>query len=368
MVATNKIIFLSVHRKERSPSQRFRFEQYLDFLNKNNFSTLHFFLVSESDDKILYNKRNFFAKSFLIFKYILKLNKLCRSIHNYDICYVQRESIFIWTHYFEKKIAKKTKLVFDFDDSIWLENVSNANKLFKWLKNPNKTKKIISFSDLIFSGNEYLSNYASRFNKNTVIIPTTIDTEMYQNNFNNNNNKIIIGWSGSITTIQHFEYALPFLKKIFHKYKNTIEIKVIGDGSYVNENLKIKALPWCKETEIKDLCSFDIGIMPLPNNEWAKGKCGLKGLQYMALGIPAILSAVGVNNDIIDDGKNGFLAKNNDEFESKLELLINSKKLRLQLGENGKKTVEEKYSVNAWKSKYLEYFNNLINEKNSTLQ
>ena len=108
--------------------------------------------------------------------------------------------------------------------------------------------------------------------------------------------------------------------------------------------------------------------MPLPNTEWSKGKCGLKGLQYMALGIPTIMSAVGVNNDIIDDGKNGFLAKNNDEFETKLELLINSKKLRLELGENGKKTVEEKYSVNAWKSKYLEYFNNLINEKNSTLQ
>ena len=368
MVETNKIIFLSVHRKERSPSQRFRFEQYLGFLDENNFLTEHFFLVSENDDKIFYNKGNFFAKSILIFKYILKLNKLCKSIHNYDICYVQRESIFIWTHYFEKKIAKKTNLVFDFDDSIWLENVSKANKFFKWLKNPDKTKKIISFSNLIFSGNQYLSNFALRFNINTVIIPTTIDTDLYQNIYKKKSNKIIIGWSGSMTTIQHFEYALPFLKKIVDRHKNIVEIKVIGDDRYFNKELKINGLPWCKETEIKDLCSFDIGIMPLPNNEWAKGKCGLKGLQYMALGIPTIMSAVGVNIDIINDGENGFLAKNNDEFESKLELLINSKKLRLELGENGKKTVQEKYSVNAWKSKYLEHFNNLINEKNSTLQ
>ena len=146
-----------------------------------------------------------------------------------------------------------------------------------------------------------------------------------------------------------------------------MEIKVIGDGSYYNKDLKIKGLPWRKETEIQDLCSFDIGIMPLPNNEWAKGKCGLKGLQYMALGIPTIMSAVGVNNDIIQDGENGFLSKNNEEFETKLELLINSKKLRLELGINGKKTVQQKYSVNAWKSKYLEHFNNLINEKNNTL-
>lgn len=367
MVKTNKIIFLSVHRKERSPSQRFRFEQYLEFLNKNNFITEHFFLVSERDDKIFYSNGNFFAKSILVFKYILRLNKLCKSIQNYDVCFIQRESIFIWTHYFEKKISKKTKLIFDFDDSIWLENVSNANKFFKWLKNPDKTKKIISFSNLVFAGNTYLSNYSLSFNKNTVIVPTTIDTDIYQNIYKKNNDKIIIGWSGSITTIQHFEYALPFLKKIKAKYKNIVEIKVIGDGSYYNTDLQISGLPWVKETEIQDLSSFDIGIMPLPNNEWAKGKCGLKGLQYMALGVPTIMSAVGVNNDIIQDGQNGFLAKNNEEFETKLELLINSKKLRLELGNNGKKTVQQKYSVNAWKSKYLEHFNNLINEKNSTL-
>ena len=364
-----KILFIASHRKERAPGQRFRFEQYLNHLTENGFECDLSYLVSKKDDSKIYNKSNYIYKFYFFLKaYFLRIKDLSK-IKNYDIIFIFREALMSRSLFFEKKAFKtSTKIIFDFDDSIWLENVSKANKLFKWLKNPNKTKKIISLSNLIFSGNQYLSNYASRFNKNTVIIPTTIDTDIYQNNFNYNNNKIIIGWSGSITTIQHFEYALPYLKKIFDKYESIIEIKVIGDGSYINEYLKINGLPWCKETEIKDLCSFDIGIMPLPNNEWSMGKCGLKGLQYMALGIPTIMSAVGVNNEIIKDGENGFLAKNNDDFEIKLEMLIKSKKLRLHLGENGKKTIEEKYSVNAWKSKYLEYFNNLINEKNSTLQ
>ena len=364
-----KILFIASHRKERAPGQRFRFEQYFPYLNKNGFDCELSYIVSEKDDSKIYKKGFYLYKFYFFIKSYFIRKKIFNNIDNYDLIFIFREALMTRSIFFEKAIYKQSKkIIFDFDDSIWLENVSDANKFFKWLKNPEKTKKIISFSNLIFSGNQYLRNYASSFNKNTVIIPTTIDTDLYQNNYKKNNDKIIIGWSGSTTTIQHFEYALPYLKKIAVKYKNIVDFKVIGDGSYFNKDLKIYGLPWRKETEIKDLCSFDIGIMPLPDNEWAKGKCGLKGLQYMALGIPTIMSAVGVNNDIINDGENGFLAKNNIEFQTKLELLIKSKKLRLELGKNGKKTVQEKYSVNAWKSKYLEHFNNLINEKDSTLQ
>ena len=362
-----KIIFLTVHRKDRSPSQRFRFEQYLTFFKEKNFEVTHFYLVSEKDDKLLYSKGNLIRKAILLLKYVLRLTKLCRSISNYDICFVQREVIFLWTFYFERIISKKTNLVYDFDDSIFLPNISENNKNFSFLKGCKKIKEIIKISDLIFAGNSYLGEYALNYNKNVKIVPTTIDTDIYSEVSLPKNELVTIGWSGSVTTIKHFEYAIPFLKIIKEKYGDAISIKVIGDKNYLNKDLDIVGLPWVKETELLDLSSIDIGIMPLPNDKWAKGKCGLKGLQYMSLGIPTLMSPVGVNSEIIEDGVNGFLCGHIDEWIDRISQLIESPKLRTKIGANGKQTVETKYSVNVWKEKYLNYFQSLLNEKNSTI-
>jgi glycosyltransferase involved in cell wall biosynthesis len=117
---------------------------------------------------------------------------------------------------------------------------------------------------------------------------------------------------------------------------------------------------WDKDTEIEDLNNIDIGIMPLYNNEWEKGKCGFKGLQYMSLEIPTIMSPVGVNTEIIQDGLNGFLAKTEQEWFGKLAKLIENKELRNKLGKAGKQSILEKYSVEANKHKYLDVFSSVL--------
>lgn len=358
-----KILFLAVHRPNRSPSQRFRFEQYLHFLNQQGFQHNFSYLLNENDDAFFYKRGYYFKKLSIIIKSFVKRLKELKRADEYDIIFVQRECFMLGSSYFEKKFSKsKAKLIFDFDDSIWLQNVSEANKTFAWLKNPRKTAEIISCSHLVIAGNPYLQKFASQYNPNSVIIPTTIDTNEYIKIKTAQSSKTIyIGWSGSITTIQHFEFALPVLKKIKLKYGNLIHIIVIGDSTYRSDELKINGKPWNKETEIEDLSQFDIGIMPLPDDEWAKGKCGLKGLQYMALEIPTIMSPVGVNTEIIQDGENGFLAATEDEWIQKLSLLIESPELREKLGKAGRKTVVEKYSVEANKQKYLDAFNRVLN-------
>lgn len=355
-----KILFIATHRPNRSPSQRFRFEQYLEFLKNENWDYNFSFLISEKSDTIFYQKGHFVKKLIIIINgFFIRLGNLF-SASKYDVIFIQREAFFTGTTFFEKRFSKsKAKVLYDFDDSIWLSNVSDANKNWNWLKNHNKTREIIAVADMIFAGNQYLASYAQQVNNNVIIIPTTIDTEEYQKEpFKNE--KICIGWSGSITTIQHFEYAIPFLKEIKKKYGEKIEIKVIGDQNYNNRALDIKGIAWNKKNEIKDLSSFDIGIMPLPNDEWSNGKCGLKGLQYMALEIPTIMSPVGVNTEIIQDGVNGFLANNPTEWIDKLSTLIESKELRDNIGLEGRKTVENKYSVIANRDKYLESFTQLI--------
>lgn len=358
----SKVLYLTLHRAERSPSQRFRFEQYLEFLKQNGFDYKFSYLLDANDDKIFYSPRNYFAKAIISLKSIFRRVAEVLNANEYDIIFVQRECFMLGTAVFEKLFARsKAKLIFDFDDSIWMQNVSEVNKKLAFLKNAEKTSEIIRAADLIFAGNPYLRDYAKQFNQNVTIIPTTIDTEEYKPVAHKNDGTVCIGWSGSITTIQHFKYAIPALEIIKKKYCERISIKVIGDGNYKNESLHVKALPWVKADEVKEISSFDIGIMPLPDDEWAKGKCGLKGLQYMALEVPTIMSPVGVNSEIIQDGENGFLATSTEEWVDKISRLIESEELRKKVGKTARQTVIEKYSVEALKPVYLSEFKKLLN-------
>lgn len=356
------ILFIASHRKDRAPGQRFRFEQYFNFLEQNGFHCELSYIISEGDDKILYSPGNYFNKCGIALKAaFIRLRNIIQK-DKYDIIFIFREGYLTGTTFFENLLAKsRAKIVFDFDDAIWHLDVSEANRSMGWLKNPGKTAKLISISDMVFAGNEYLADYARHHNDNVVIIPTTIDTDEYAPVPFREKYPVCIGWSGSITTIRHFETAIPVLKRLKAAFGDKIIFKVIGDRSYRNHDLGITGIPWTKEDELKELGEIDIGIMPLPDDEWAKGKCGLKGLQYMALNIATVMSPVGVNTEIIKDGINGMLASDENEWFEKLSQLIENPQLRKNLADAGRKTVVDHYSVKSQEGRYLGYFRQLIN-------
>ena len=358
------VLIVCLYPKGKVPGQRFRFEQYLDYLTENGFNITFSNLLSESDYSLFYKKGNYFKKAMLVLKSIGKRYNQLRSASKYDVIFIFREGFFLGNSYFERRFAKKSNVIFDYDDAIWItSDVSENNKSFKFLKNPDKTRRIIQVSKIIFAGNEFLADYAKQYNQNVVIVPTTIDTNEYLPTYNyQNNDKICIGWSGSFSTIVHFTTCVEALNLIKKKYGDKVYFKVIGSADYHNAELDIRGLPWRKETEIKDLQKIDIGIMPLPDDEWSKGKCGLKGLQYMALGIPTVMSPVGVNKKIIYDGENGLLASGTNEWVDKLSILIDSKELRETIGREGRNTVVSKFSVEANKNLYLKYFNKVTEE------
>ncbi|HLP11740.1 MAG TPA: glycosyltransferase family 4 protein [Flavobacteriales bacterium] len=277
----------------------------------------------------------------------------------YDAVFVQREAIMTRTTLFERMLAKRRPLIFDFDDAIWKMDVSSANRNLKWMKNPKKTARIIKHAKLVIAGNNYLANYARQFNANVRVIPTTVDTGLFKP-IAKQNEKVVIGWSGSKTTIKHFELAIPTLKKIKATFGDSVEFRVIGEPTYKNDELAITGKAWKAETEVSDLNAFDIGIMPLPNDEWSKGKCGLKGLTYMSLEIPTIMYNIGVNSEIIKHGENGFLYENENELTELLTKLVTDKDLRERVGKNGRKTVEENFSVTANASGYLDAIRSVI--------
>lgn len=353
-----KVLVISDHRRYRSPSQRYRYEQYISYLETKGFEFTFSPVINENDDETFYGKGKIVPKAFITLKSFFIRFKDWMRYNQFDIIFIQREALFVGSTFFERKAFRsKAKVIFDFDDSIWLMDTSPENKKFEFLKNPDKTKTNIKNAHLVIAGNSYLANYSLQFNSNTIIIPTTVDCNLHKPMPElRGEETIVIGWSGSISTVKHFEAFVPTLKKLKAKYGNKIRFKLLGEPNYINGELDIKGDQWTADSEVIELNKMDIGIMPLPNDKWANGKCGLKGLTYMACGIATVMSPVGVNKEIIEHGKNGFLADSEEEWLNCLSLLIEDKVLRNKLGEEGRKTVLEKYSVEANKEKYLNAF------------
>ncbi len=363
--ASNKrALFIVQHRFNRSPGQRYRCEQYISYLEANGFECVYSpLIINKEEDIALYHSQNLLDKAEIFLRGFFRRLKDVWQAKDFDIIYIYREAFMTGSLFFEKRFKKSgAAIIFDFDDAIWLNTVSDANRSLQWLKRPEKVNEIMALSDMVITGNSYLAGYAKKFNPHVTVFPSTIDLDYYRIDGDQKhiNETISIGWSGSHTTIAHFETILPVLITLKNKYGKKIKFEVYGDPTYKNEELEIKGAAWSFDTEVATINAFDIGIMPLPDDNWSKGKCAMKGLQYMGLGVPAVMAAVGINVDIIEDGINGFLAFTEKDWVEKLSLLIESKELRVQLGITGRRTVEEKFSAQALRPRYLDIFKNVL--------
>lgn len=355
-----KILFLVPYPIGESPSQRFRFEQYFTLLSKNGTQYEVKSFLSSGNWRIFYQSGNFFLKIRTIAEGFLRRLAILFTIFGYEFVFIHRELTPIGPPIFEWIIAKvfKKKMVYDFDDAIWLTDKKESwiEKTIRWR---GKVASICRWSYRVSAGNNYLADYARQFNEKVIVNPTTIDTEKIHNKDLHRfekDGRIVIGWTGSHSTLKYLKDVEQVLQHIESKYP-TVNFWVIADKA---PDLKLNRLifkPWSVETEVSDLAEIDIGIMPLPNDEWTKGKCGFKALQYMALEKPTIASAVGVNNIIINHGVNGLIAKDIDDWKKLLSLLIEDESLRKGLGKEGRKTVDHNYSVLSNEDTFLSLFN-----------
>jgi len=355
-----KILFIVPYPVGQSPSQRFRFEQYFQVLTERSvYYNVQSFLTHDNW-RVFYNKGNNAAKLKGIFFGFIKRVGTLFTISKYDFVFIHREAAPIGPPVFEWVIAKvlRKKIIYDFDDAIWLTDKRQESWIEKTIRWRNKVGNICNWSEKVSAGNAYLADFAKRFSKNVVINPTTIDTV----NVHTSNPKpglgsrIIIGWTGSHSTLKYLKDLEPVLKHIEQNFPQ-VDFHVIADKAPDLNLQRLEFKTWSVETEVKDLSQFDIGIMPLPNDEWAKGKCGFKALQYMAMEIPTLVSPVGVNTSIINPGVNGLFAMSRLEWEKELTSLIESESLRRRLGREGRLTVEQHYSVESNRKTFLSLFN-----------
>ena len=352
-----KILFIAPYPFDEAPSQRFRFEQYFNLLQSNGYEIKEVPFLDHKGWNALYKNGSTFQKIMAILRAFGRRFLLMFKIRKYDFIFIHREASMVGPACFEWFIAKvlRRKFIYDFDDAIWLPNYSESNARFHRLKMYRKVNKVMKYADRIIVGNDFLKAYANRFNENVQIIPTTIDTTQVHNiKANPDQEPIVIGWTGTHTTTNYLEPILPVLDELAKTH--SIVFHVISNLPPDFDRPYLQFVKWNKDNEIVDLAKFNIGIMPMEESEWTLGKCAFKGLQYMALEIPAVLSPVGMNTEILEHGKSGFLCSNQDEWLETLTLLIEDKSLRCKIGEEGRKVVLEKYSLNAFSKQYLNLF------------
>lgn len=340
---------------DTSPGQRFRIEQWEPLLAAEGIEITYAPFETEELRSVLHTGGGVFAKVGAVTSSIRARGRELRNLEKFDLVYLFREAAILGPPWFERRIARAgVPIVFDFDDAIFVSYKSPSNGYLSYLKFPAKTAEIVRLSAHIMAGNQYLADYSLQFNDNVSIVPTTIDTDKYIVVERPEPDVPTIGWSGSFSTVQHLDTIRDVLRELAQTEQ--FRLRVIGTPTYKIPDVDTEAMQWRSATEIEDLGEIDIGIMPLPDEDWSRGKCGLKALQYMALGVPTICSPVGVNSTIIRDGVNGYIADTAAEWIDALKTLLHDPDLRHRIGMAGRKTVEDEYSARVVAPKVAEIF------------
>jgi glycosyltransferase involved in cell wall biosynthesis len=345
-------VFFLVPYTIEGPSNRLRVHQYLPFLAAHGIEYRVRSFTTHTFYRLLYKSGNVLQKCvYFAGCAVNRLLDIVRALR-FDVIFIHRECFPIGPPIIEWILARFGKpLIYDFDDAIFLRGQHNS-ALINLLKNPGKVRSIIRMSTAVIAGNAYLAEFARRYNPHVTIIPTPVDTGTFRLQPARPQARPVIGWIGSHSTARYLESLTPAFQKLATRHE--FEFRIIGAGKGINmPGVPVVNKPWSLRTELEDVSAFDIGVYPLPDDAWARGKCGFKALEYMALGVPVVASPVGMNADLVQDGVNGFHARTTEEWVSRLSALLQDAALRRKMGGTGRQQVVSHYSVEANAPKLL---------------
>lgn len=328
-------------------SSRYRFYNYLTYFESNGVQCFFKPLLEAGYTTNLYNKRKvlvFLQQILAVFK---RFFFLLNNDTKYDLIIIEKELFPNVPYFVEEFLLKNSRYALDFDDYVAFDYKLNS---FKRPLLCNKIDQLARKAQFVTVGNHWYFDEIK--SSNLIYLPTVIDLDCYTNvKQNYNAEKITLVWIGSPSTAKYLSLIIPVLQRLNEKYP--IKFKVIGAKIPQVENLEIDLVHWNAETEAKELLSSDIGVMPLKETLWEKGKCGFKLVQYMACGLPVVASALPANIEIVEDGSEGYIVRNDKEWYHSLEKLIVDENLRRKFGQAGRKKIEDDYSYQIWGDKYL---------------
>jgi glycosyltransferase involved in cell wall biosynthesis len=282
-----------------------------------------------------------------------------RDLPQYDIVFLQRKRFNQPRLRWLRRRAKR--IVYDFDDSVMYRNSKAKDPVSRTRKR--QFTQMIKASDFVIAGNEFLRDQVLPVNPNVEVIPTSIDQERYQTkDYLVPKDRVTLGWIGDHGSIHYLEKMHPIFERIGERYSHC-ELKIVCDIFFDCEKIQVVKKQWKSDEEVEDLQGFDIGLMPLVDDPWSWGKCGLKIVQYQGVGLPVVCTPVGVNRDLVVDGATGFWARTPEEWEGKISELIENPLLRERMGREGRRKVLGGYTVQSCAPRLFSILKRVMDKK-----
>lgn len=333
---------------EEGAGCRFRIAQYIPYLRQAGFDVTISPFYTPEFLRTVYQPGNYLGKALSFLRLSAKRFRELKNLDDYDLVFLYREALPVGPPLIERAILRRGKpIVLDFDDAIFMSNVSEANRAIAFLKNPGRFAEVVRKSTRVVAGNEFLASYARRYSDQVTVIPTAVDTNQFVPRAAapaDPTRELVVGWIGSPTTFPYLQDLGGVLAQVAGQHR--FRLKVSGAGQPVHfPGVTVDEVPWSMANEVSLFNTCDIGVYPMTDDEWSKGKCGLKAIQCMACGVPVVAAAVGVNREIVTDGVDSFLASTPAEWTEKLGRLLSDPELRARMAVAGRRTIEERYSL-----------------------
>jgi glycosyltransferase involved in cell wall biosynthesis len=353
-----KVLFFVPHPIQDAGS-RYRIYQYLPILERNGFqcdvrpfSTLGLFEAIRNGGSLLTKISH---TLFCTARRALEIGK----VSNYDLIFIHREVYPFFAPRAEQMVLRRhRRIVFGLDDAVYVGHDRKALKyswLYRFKYGPGRNE-VFAGSNLVIAASSCLAEHVRKFTPRVAVIPTVIDLERYPFSHPSEimDRRITIGWYGSNSTSPYLKPIVPALQRLANEHPGRLRFSFYGDQRLTLPLHEAEVYPFRLETEIEDLRSMDIGIMPLPDTEWTRAKAGFKAIQYMALGIPTVVTPLGMSTELVRNEENGLHAGTVDEWFAQLDRLVRDLELRQRLAVAGRKRIEEEYSLQRWGPKFVD--------------
>jgi len=363
-----KIVVLCPHPQGSAPGQRLKFEQYYESWERAGFTVDVRAFWSERSWDILYQRGHFAEKTLgLIDGYRRRIRDFVDATRA-DLVYVFLESLPLGPTLIERLLNRRgIPMIYDIDDLIYTPHSSAANPLMKTvrlLRGTHKVRTEFRLADHVIVNNDYLRSFAEQTNPKVTKIWPSVDLSQYPSRTHTANTEgVVVGWSGSHSTSPYLLLISDVLKTL--QDEDHAVIRVLGDPEINMPGVDVDARPWTAASEVIELSQFDIGLHPLPDEQWVLGKTSGKLILYMALGIPVVAQRIGSNLEIIHDGNNGFLVSTSEEWLAVIRQLISDPELRAKIGDAGRQTIAQKYSLNINEARYLDILHSVLKSHRS---